>query len=169
MKKAWVLSYPLSAQRRLIRLGGCSGWSESSLGAHLLCWFGHVAAHMFFSALKRFDFKRWYRKNCDLSHRVTKPTKWHVRPAKPQISLGIRPVWSESSLCAQWVAKDQAFFRQTEKTLIRLGGCPGWSESSLGAQSLCWFCHVAANFCPSKWETTCHICMSQTKLIFKTI
>ena len=31
MTKAWVLSYPLSAQRRLIRLGGCPGWSESSL------------------------------------------------------------------------------------------------------------------------------------------
>ena len=27
MKKAWVLSYLLSAQRRLIRLGGCPGWS----------------------------------------------------------------------------------------------------------------------------------------------
>ena len=24
----------------------------------------------------------------------TKPTKWHVRPVKTQISLGIRPVWS---------------------------------------------------------------------------
>ena len=33
MKKAWVLSYQLSAQWRLIRLGGCPGWSESSLGA----------------------------------------------------------------------------------------------------------------------------------------
>ena len=31
---------------------------------------------------------------------VTKPTKWHVRPTKTQISLGIRPVWSESSLSA---------------------------------------------------------------------
>ena len=39
MKKAWVLSYPLSAQRRLIRLSGCPGWSESSLGAQSLCWF----------------------------------------------------------------------------------------------------------------------------------
>ena len=29
---------------------------------------------------------------------LTKPTKWPVRPAKTQISLGIRPVWSESSL-----------------------------------------------------------------------
>ena len=31
---------------------------------------------------------------------MTKPTKWYVRPAKTQISLGIRPVWSESSLSA---------------------------------------------------------------------
>ena len=46
MKKSWVLSYPLSAQRRLIRLGGCPGWSESSLGAHSFCWFCHVVAHI---------------------------------------------------------------------------------------------------------------------------
>ena len=31
---------------------------------------------------------------------MTKLTKWHARPAKTQISLGIRPVWSESSLSA---------------------------------------------------------------------
>ena len=29
---------------------------------------------------------------------MTKPTKWPLRPAKTQISLCIRPVWSESSL-----------------------------------------------------------------------
>ena len=44
-----------------------------------------------------------------LSRIMTKPTKWYMRPAKTQISLGIRPVWSESSLCAQWVAKDPRF------------------------------------------------------------
>ena len=27
-----------------------------------------------------------------MSRNMTKPTKWHVRPAKTQISLGIRPV-----------------------------------------------------------------------------
>ena len=32
-----------------------------------------------------------------------------VRPAKTQISLGICPVWSESLLCAQWVAKNPSF------------------------------------------------------------
>ena len=36
LKKLWVLSYPLSSQKRLIRLGGCPGWSESSLGTHAI-------------------------------------------------------------------------------------------------------------------------------------
>ena len=36
MKKAWVFSYQLSAQRRLIRLGGCPGWSESSAQRRLI-------------------------------------------------------------------------------------------------------------------------------------
>ena len=35
-----------------------------------------------------------------MSHLMKKTTKWHVRPAKTQISLGIRPVWSEFSLSA---------------------------------------------------------------------
>ena len=36
MKKHWFLNYLLSAQQRLIRLGGCPGWSESSLGEHVV-------------------------------------------------------------------------------------------------------------------------------------
>ena len=36
LKKARILSYPLSARRRLIRMGGCQGWSESSLGTHAI-------------------------------------------------------------------------------------------------------------------------------------
>ena len=45
-------------------------------------------------------FQAWlqFRDRTNLSRNTTKPTKWHVRPAKTQISLGIRPVWSESSL-----------------------------------------------------------------------
>ena len=35
-----------------------------------------------------------------MARMVTKPRKWHVHPAKTQISLGIRSVWSESSLSA---------------------------------------------------------------------
>ena len=33
-------------QQRLIRLGGCPGWNESSLGARSLYWFCHAAAHL---------------------------------------------------------------------------------------------------------------------------
>ena len=39
MKKAWGLSYQLSAQQRLIRLSGCPCWFVSSLGAQSFCWF----------------------------------------------------------------------------------------------------------------------------------
>ena len=46
---------------------------------------------------------------------MTKPTKWHVRPAETQISLGIRTVWSESLPCAQWLAKVQRFFHADKK------------------------------------------------------
>ena len=60
-----------------------------------------------------------------------------MRPAKTQISLGIRPVWSESSLCTHWVAKDPRFLHADSKDSLS-----GWSESLLGTQSLCWFCHV---------------------------
>ena len=35
-----------------------------------------------------------------MSCRMAKPTKWPLRPAKTQISLCIRPVWSESFLSA---------------------------------------------------------------------
>ena len=62
--------------------------------------------------------------------------KMSVRPAKTQISLGIRPVWS--------VIAVRSMGSLGPKLLIRLGGCPGWCESLLGAQPFCWFCHVAA-------------------------
>ena len=38
-----------------------------------------------------------------------------------QNDCAIRPVWSESLLCTQWVAKDTSFFMQTAKTQISLG------------------------------------------------
>ena len=41
--------------------------------------------------------------------RHDKTNKMSLRLAKTQIGLGIHPVWSESSLCAQWVAKDSSF------------------------------------------------------------
>ena len=55
---------------------------------------------------------------------MTKPTKWHVRPAKTQISLGIRPVWSESLLRAQGVAKDPSFLHADSEDSDRTGRKP---------------------------------------------
>ena len=36
---------------------------------------------------------------------MTKPTKWHVCPAKTQISLGVRSIWSVFAICLKkpWV------------------------------------------------------------------
>ena len=65
-----------------------------------------------------------------------------VRPAKTQISLGIRLIWSESPLCAHWVAKDPsfrhavAFVMRTAKTLIEWADHTGWMPR------LIWVCAV---------------------------
>ena len=91
-------------------------------------------------------FEPWH----DKTNKVT------VRPAKTQISLGIRPFWSESSLSAWRNLGSLATHWAQAKTLIRLGGCPGWSKSSLGAHSLCWFCHVAAHICKQKKADQLH-------------
>ena len=71
-----------------------------------------------------------------LNLRMTKPTKWHVRPAKTPISLGICPVWSESSLCVQWVAKDIMLLDADSNDSDQTGQMPGWSEFSLGAHAI---------------------------------
>ena len=71
-----------------------------------------------------------------LSRPMTKPTKWHVRPAKTRIILGIRPVWSESSLSAWRKLGSLATHWAQAKTLMRLGRSPGWSESLLGAHAI---------------------------------
>ena len=82
----------------------------------------------------------------DLSRSMTKPTKWHVRPAKTSISLGIRPVWSESSLCALWIAKDPVLLQADRED---------WSDSVNGQayqirrwayRSFWSFCRAAAHF-----------------------
>ena len=58
---------------------------------------------------------------------MTKPTKWRGRTAKTQISLDIRQVWSESSLCAQWVAKDPNFLHVDCKDSDQTGHFVGFA------------------------------------------
>ena len=59
-----------------------------------------------------------------VSRLMTKPTKWHVRPAKTQVSLDIRPVWSESSLCTQCVAKGPSFLHADSEDSDQTGRMP---------------------------------------------
>ena len=56
--------------------------------------------------------------------RHDKTNKMSVRPAKTQISLGIRPGSSESSLCAQWVAKDPSFLHADSEDSDQTGRMP---------------------------------------------
>ena len=53
-----------------------------------------------------------------------KTNKVAVCPAKTQINLGIRPVWSESSLSAQWVAKDPSFLHADSEDSDQTGQMP---------------------------------------------
>ena len=68
--------------------------------------------------------KQWWKASIEMSRLMTKQTKWHARPAKAQMSLGIRPVWSESSLCTQWVAKDPSFLHADSEDSDQTGRMP---------------------------------------------
>ena len=53
-----------------------------------------------------------------------KINKMPLHPAKTQISLGICPVWSESSLCAEWVAEGPSFLHADNKGSDQTGWKP---------------------------------------------
>ena len=53
-----------------------------------------------------------------------KTNKVAMHTTKIQISLGIRPVWSEPSLCVQWVAYDPTFLRADSEDSDQTGRMP---------------------------------------------
>ena len=75
-----------------------------------------------------------------MSRSMTKPIKWYVRPVKTQISLSIRPVWSESSPSA-WIFLGSLAIYWAHSEDPDQTGHWAWSESSLGAQNT-FFCFV---------------------------
>ena len=131
----------------------CRPWSDCSrrslIWVYIVCPDPSVQKHriiMVLSNEKKVCHWFWLfgalnKKRCSYEPRHDKTNIMAVRPAKTQISLGVCPVWSESSLSA-WRKLGSL---SAQQTLIRLGGCRGWSESSLGTQSFCWFCHEAAH------------------------
>ena len=65
----------------------------------------------------------WWWYSLEPPHDIT--NKMTVHPAKTQqISLGIHPVWSESSQCAQWVAKNPMFLHADSKDPDQTGQMP---------------------------------------------
>ena len=70
---------------------------------------------------------------CCINRNIRERNFGHVRPAKIQIRLRIREVWSESSLDAVLIAKKAKFLLVEKETLLRLRGCVDWLDSSLDA------------------------------------
>ena len=75
----------------------------------------------------------WHKGSCECDYygfRVVwapphdKTNKMSVRPETTQISLGICPVWSESSLCTQWIAKDPRFLHADSEDSDQTGRMP---------------------------------------------
>ena len=58
-----------------------------------------------------------------------------VCPAKTQISLGIRLVWSESLLCTEWVAKDSSFLH------VGSEDWSDWADAQAQAELSCRWVH----------------------------
>ena len=99
---------------------GCADWTEYSLFAYVYRFF-FVQTHTYL----------YFPRKC-LTHSIgnlyepphDKTNKVAVRPSKTQISLGIRPVCLESSLCVQWVAKDSSFLHADSEHSDQTGRMP---------------------------------------------
>ena len=121
--------------KTLLRLGGCPGWSESSLGTQSLHWFCHVVAQIAAVHVQSYLIADLLKITCTFVKITLGPNKWGLRffmylivkyvawlkcSSTTQIWAATwqnkrndlsaqRRLRSESSLCAQWVAKDPSF------------------------------------------------------------
>ena len=135
--KKWAASWQngMCTQRRLRSAWASAVWSESSLSA----WrkLGSLATHwanskVFAGRTVIMLVLSWGGSNKTLlftsdhlSLRMTKPTKWPMRP-----------IWSESSLYAKWVANCK------DPLLLHVD-----NEDFDQYMSFCWFCRVQAHLC----------------------
>ena len=102
--------------KTLIRLGGCPGWSKSSLGTQVIL--------SFFVVLQLILYLSWG---------TAKDRKWHLNPAKTRISLRICTVWSDF-VCMKKII---GYSYSTQQRLIRLCRCTGWAASWQNQQNDC--------------------------------
>ena len=94
----------------------------------------------------------------ETSQCMTKPTKWPVCPAKPQISLGICPVWSESLQYA-WRKLGSLATHISTQWIVWSGWVNAQADMSLcwAHMPFWWVCHALAQMCVCK--TLCSVCM----------
>ena len=129
LKKAGILSYPLSAQRRL-----WSDWADSQADLSLRWAHSHFVGFVMRRLISERLLGNQESQTIIIAYLLClsitnepphdKTSKVAVRPAKTQISLGIRPVWSESSLCAQCVANDPRFLHADSEDSDQTGRMP---------------------------------------------
>ena len=111
----------------------CCQWFFFHYLCHLLCG-SEISCHS---------------KIFQLSHSRTKPTKWHLHPAKTQIRLGwFHPVWSVFKVRMKkcWVL---SYPLRAQRGL--------WSDW-VGAQVFCWFCPALAQLCVGSTCSKGHYC-----------
>ena len=92
--------------------------------AHLQC--NRCSVEMKGSLLTRMflQFASFSLKNIAFEPSHYKTIKLAMRTTKTQISLGIRQVWSEPSLCVQWVAMDPTFLHADSEDSDQTGRMP---------------------------------------------
>ena len=71
---------------------------------------------------------------------MTKPTEWLCAQRRLRSAC---PVWSESLLCTQWVAKDPSFLHADSKDSDQSGQMPRLICLRWAHMPLCWFCHLS--------------------------
>ena len=102
-----------------------------------------------------------------LTHGMTKPTKWAVRPAKTQINLGIRPVWSVSAvrLKQNWVLN----YPLSAQRWLWSDWADAQADLSFrwAQKSFCWFCHEVAQNASSSSLHMQHIYISSHFFTFR--
>ena len=89
-----------------------------------------------------------------------KTNKMTVRPAKTQI----RPVWSESSLCAQWIAKDHSFLHTESEDSDQTGRMPRLTRVFAGRKLILLVLSSRGSFTTKTW-----LSISQCKLPYQII
>ena len=91
-----------------------------------------------------------------------------MRPAKTQISLGIHPVWSESSLCAKLVAKDPSFLHADSEDSDHRADAQAGLSLRWAQMPYCWFCCALAQIVSkmprmSQWKKTAYQWQKETE------